>query len=59
MIYTVLSVIYTWEVKGIINIMGYWKQLHIDCTEDECIVNQPETCYMLSVNEEELEIGEV
>lgn len=27
--------------------MGKLKQLHIDCTPQECIVNQPETCYML------------
>lgn len=26
--------------------MGYWKQLHIDCYEGTCEVNQEETCYM-------------
>ena len=26
--------------------MGYFKQLHIDCPEGECLVNQWETCYM-------------
>lgn len=26
--------------------MGYFKQLHIDCYEGDCIVNQEETCYM-------------
>lgn len=26
--------------------MGYIKQLHIDCTPHECVVNQYETCYM-------------
>lgn len=27
--------------------MGKLKQLHIDCTPNECVVSQPETCYML------------
>lgn len=27
--------------------MGKLKQLHIDCTESECVVNQPRTCYQL------------
>lgn len=27
--------------------MGQIKQLHIDCTLQECVVNQEETCYML------------
>lgn len=26
--------------------MGYFKQLHIDCYEGECVANYIETCYM-------------
>lgn len=25
--------------------MGWFKQLHIDCEEGECLANQWETCY--------------
>lgn len=25
--------------------MGYYKQLHIDCPEGECLVNEWETCW--------------
>lgn len=25
--------------------MGYFKQLHIDCSETECLAGQEETCY--------------
>ena len=27
--------------------MGKIKQLHIDCTNECCIVGKPETCYMI------------
>jgi hypothetical protein len=30
--------------------MGYFKQLHIDCYDGECLVNQEETCYMQADN---------
>lgn len=35
--------------------MGYFKQLHIDCTEYQCTVGDPDHCYMLTENEEILD----